>query len=79
MIQDYYDDSHNFGFDDGFRFAFAVVDSSTADFSDPLARDLSEYLEISAQQYSYLDNEDGVSEWSVEPIDVHICSEEELD
>ena len=75
VIQDYYDDTHNFSFDDGFRFAFAITDSRTADFSDPQGRDFSEFIEITADQYNYQDNEDGVTELSMEPIDIHLCSE----
>ena len=60
--------------EDGFRFAIAIVDNSMPDFSDPMGRDFSEYIEISGARFDL--NDDGGKEY---PIDIHLCTQEELD
>ena len=62
VIQDYFDETDDFSEDDGFMFAFAILDGSTLDFSDHLGRDFSEYIEITAEQTSYLEV-DGALVW----------------
>ena len=48
LILDYYDDMDSFGVEDGFRFAFAIIDANTEDYSDFQGREFADYIEISA-------------------------------
>ena len=58
-LKNFNDKSNAFTEEDGFQVAFAVIDSSTADYTDKAGRELSEYLEVivSFNEYDESNNE----------------------
>ena len=76
----YYGDDKIFTEDDGFQIAIGIGDNRNfTSFADPFGRDVSEFIEIVVTQVSVNALAENITEiFSLEVLDLHKCTEEEL-